>query len=86
MLRLSRFDADLAEELETHRAMKQAELEQSGMRRAEAIAASRRALGNITLAREDARAVWIWSWLESLAGRDVLIPACRQPASRRPPS
>ena len=31
----------------------------------EAAAATRRTLGNVSLAREDARAVWIWSWLES---------------------
>ena len=29
-------------------------------------AQSRRALGNTTLAIEDARGVWIWPWLESL--------------------
>jgi putative ABC transport system permease protein len=42
--------ADLAEEMEFHRAMLDGGTE----------------LGNATLAREDARAVWIWPWLESV--------------------
>ena len=40
--------------------MRQAELERSGLPPREAADASRRALGNVTLAREDARAVWVW--------------------------
>jgi putative ABC transport system permease protein len=51
-LRWRQADADLAEEIEFHRAM-------LGDSR-------RRELGNVTLAREDARAVWIWPWVESL--------------------
>jgi predicted permease len=43
-------DAELAEELEFHRAH-----------------TGSPDLGNTTLAREDARAVWIWPWLESVA-------------------
>jgi putative ABC transport system permease protein len=58
--------ADLAEELEAHRAMRQEQLERSGMTPDEAEYASRRALGNITLAREEARGVWIGPWLESV--------------------
>jgi putative ABC transport system permease protein len=42
--------ADLTEEMEFHRAM----LDGGA------------AMGNATLAREDARAVWIWPWLESV--------------------
>jgi predicted permease len=63
-------DADLAEELAFHQAMKQTELERSGLRANDAEFASRRALGNATLAREDARAVWVWRWLDDL-GRDL---------------
>ena len=37
-----------------------------GSRRNEARYASRRTLGNVTLAREDARSVWIWPWLDSV--------------------
>lgn len=41
-------DAELAEEMECHRAM------------------ADQPIGNTTIAREDARAVWIWPWLESV--------------------
>jgi hypothetical protein len=47
-------EAELAEELEFHRASSGAPSE----------------LGNTTLAREDARAIWIWPWLESI-GQDL---------------
>ena len=59
-------EADLAEELECHRALTQARLERSGLPATEARYASRRALGNVTLAREDARSVWVWPWLDSV--------------------
>ena len=49
-----KMDAELAEEMEFHRAML------AGDGRAPA------AMGNTTLARDEARAVWIWPWLESL--------------------
>ena len=50
----SRRAAELAEEMEFHRAM----LASDGITQA--------AMGNLTLAHEHARAVWIWPWLESL--------------------
>src|SRR5688572_23169911 len=59
-------EADLEEELEAHRALKQTEFEQSGLPATEAVYASRRALGNVTLAREDARGVWIWPRLDEM--------------------
>jgi predicted permease len=59
-------EADLREELETHRAMRQAELEARGLSHADASYASRRALGNVTLARENARAAWMAPWLETV--------------------
>jgi predicted permease len=65
LLHRRRLDADLAAELEFHRSLRQQQLEESGLSHHEAGDASRRALGNTTLAREDARAVWIWPWLES---------------------
>jgi predicted permease len=68
--RRRQIETELAEELESHRAMAQARFERSGMSAVEAAYASRRALGNVTLAREDARGVWIWPWLESV-GQDV---------------
>src|SRR5260370_26154912 len=46
--------SELAEEMEFQRAMSE---EPGG--------AGRRSLGNMTLASEDARGVWIWPWLES---------------------
>jgi putative ABC transport system permease protein len=65
-MRQRRIDADLGDEIEFHRAMKQQELEARGMEPAEARFAAQRALGNVTLAQEDARAVWVWPWLESV--------------------
>jgi len=47
-------DAELAEEMEFHRAM----LAEHG--------AAPAVMGNTTLSRENARAIWIWPWLESL--------------------
>ncbi len=60
----SRQADDLAAEIEHHRARTQAALEADGVPRAEAAARSRRAMGNVTLAREDARGVWIAAGLE----------------------
>ena len=54
-----RRDEELAAELEYHRARTQAALEADGIPPAEAALRSRRAMGNVTLAREDARAIWI---------------------------
>ena len=53
-LHRGKMDAELAEEMEFHRAM----LADHGGAPA--------VMGNTTLSREDARAVWIWPWLESL--------------------
>jgi predicted permease len=69
-VRFRRADADLAAELEFHRAERQAALERTGMARDDARAESRRAMGNVALAREDARGVWLAPWCES-AAQDV---------------
>ncbi len=61
-LKGKRFEADLAEELEFHRAMKQQEFEHEGLDRREAGYAARRALGNVELSQERARDVWIAPW------------------------
>ena len=66
LVRQRRVEAELAEELEFHRAQKQQRLEESGVPASEAVHASRRALGNLTLAREDARGVWIAPWVLSV--------------------
>ena len=57
-----RYERELAEEIETHRAMLKERLLPSV---GQDPPASRRVMGNITLAREDARSVWVWSWLDS---------------------
>ena len=54
--------------------MKQEALEQSGVTPTEAAHDSRRALGNITLARQDARDVWAWRRADSF-WQDVRIGA-----------
>ncbi len=59
-----RRDAALAEELESHRAMIQADLEARGIPPAAAASASRRAMGNLRLSQEEARDVWIVAAVE----------------------
>jgi len=58
LLRWSRHGADLREEIETHRSLRQDALERDGLGADRAAHASRRAIGNIPLAIEDARDVW----------------------------
>ena len=62
LLRQSRHDADLREEIEAHRALRAAHFEREGLTSHEAADASRRAIGNVLLAREDVREVWLGSW------------------------
>jgi putative ABC transport system permease protein len=62
LLRLSRHDAELREEIEAHRSLRQAHLEREGLTESEADSASRRALGNVLLVGEEAREVWLGSW------------------------
>jgi len=59
-----RMEDALREEMDTHRAMREAAMAGRGL--ADPKAASRRALGNASLARDDARDVWIWPWLDGL--------------------
>ena len=59
LLQQSRVDRDLAQEVEFHRAMEAERLERDGLDRATAHSVSVRLMGNVTLAREDARQVWI---------------------------
>jgi hypothetical protein len=66
ILRARQSDADLAEEMEHHRELKQRALELQGIPKREAESLSRRALGNSTLAREDARAIWIAPSIDSV--------------------
>ncbi|MEO6223499.1 MAG: ABC transporter permease [Vicinamibacterales bacterium] len=65
-LKYRHFDRDLAQELESHRAMKQDELEASGVGSADARSTAARALGNVTYMREESRGVWIGRWVETM--------------------
>ena len=65
-LKYRRFDAELREEIDLHRAMVEADLRSRGASPTEARAAASRAMGNVTLAREEARAVWLAPWLDGL--------------------
>jgi putative ABC transport system permease protein len=66
LFRWSRHDADLREEIEAHRALRQAALERDGLERDDAAQTSHRAMGNVTLAVEDARDVWAMRVLDSV--------------------
>ncbi len=66
-IRRRRREADLVEEIEYHRAMKERDLQQDGLAPAEAKVAARRALGNTRLAQDEARDIWISPWLRDVA-------------------
>ena len=69
LLRQSRHEAELQEEIEAHRSLRQAHLERQGVAPSEAEEASRRAIGHVLLAREDSREAWLGSsdtWLQDL--------------------
>src|SRR6185295_4849491 len=65
-LRAKSSAAALTEELEAHRAHVQDELERAGLSRDQAARESRRRMGNVLLAREDSRDVWIVRWTDRL--------------------
>ncbi len=65
-----RFDAELAEELDFHQRMLEADKRRLGLEAEEAMWSARRQMGNSTLAREESREAWLVSWLDALA-RDV---------------
>ena len=62
LLRQSRHDRELREEIEVHRSLRAAHMEHEGLTPEEANDASRRAIGNVLLAREDVREIWVGSW------------------------
>jgi putative ABC transport system permease protein len=66
-LRRSQRDADLREEIEAHRALRQDALERDGLGPEDAAHASRRALGNVTLAADDVRDVWMIRTVDSVS-------------------
>ena len=65
-LRRSSHDADLRDEIESHRAHRQDALERDGLARRAAAQASRAAMGNVTLAVEDVRDVWAMRVLDGV--------------------
>jgi putative ABC transport system permease protein len=72
LLRSSRFEGDLAEELEFHRAMAERTLEADGGDPVDARFAARRAFGSGALAEDQARDVWVPRWLQGL-GQDFRL-------------
>src|SRR5687767_10407952 len=66
LLRRSRAEHELREEIEMHRRFRQSHLETDGATPADARPRSLDALGNVTLAREDSRGVWIPVSLQQL--------------------
>ena len=62
----SHHDADLSAEIEAHRALRQDAFERDGLAPEDAAYASRRALGNVALAVEDARDVWTIRTIDSV--------------------
>jgi putative ABC transport system permease protein len=65
-IRTRREAAALREEIETHRSLTQAELERTGLSSEEALAESRRRMGNVALALDDSRDVWVARWFDAL--------------------
>ena len=53
--------------MESHRTMRQRELEDAGLDSTPAEHAARRSLGSLALAQDSARDVWLWPWLQSAA-------------------
>ncbi len=65
-LKYRRFNAELKDELDVHRAMAEDELRVSGGAPDDVQRQAARQIGNVTLARESARGVWLAPWLESV--------------------
>jgi predicted permease len=65
-------DADLERELRSDLELEEEEQREGGMSREEAHYAALRAFGNPALILEQTRAVWSWTWLESVA-RDLRL-------------
>lgn len=65
-LRGSRFDQDLAEEMQLHLDLRAQEKQANGIAAEEAQAAARRQFGNTTQLRESSREAWGWTMLDTL--------------------
>jgi predicted permease len=66
LLHRRHFESELDEELRIHREMAEESLRRGGAPPLEAKHVASRVLGNVTLALEDSRALWNFTWLESL--------------------
>src|SRR5471032_3655338 len=64
----------LSEEMESHLAMKVADLMEAGMTERDARSEARRQFGNVTRQMEESRAVWIARWMTDLV-QDVCFAA-----------
>ncbi len=73
-LRRRRLEAELDEELAFHREMTRESLEEDGISAEQAAAETQRALGNDAQARNHARDVWIWPWLQDIS-QDIRFAA-----------
>lgn len=62
----SRFERELAEEMEVHRSYLEKDLIERGLSHSEALHESRRQLGNVTSAKESSVEVWTVTFLESV--------------------
>jgi putative ABC transport system permease protein len=65
-IRYRNFNDELTRELDVHRAMVEDDVRAQGVAPDDARYRATRRLGNLTLAREEARSVWIAPWLESV--------------------
>jgi predicted permease len=63
----AQFDRDLDDEIRFHLETRAAELEKSGLARADALGRARREFGRVTQAQEESREAWRLGWLEDLA-------------------
>jgi putative ABC transport system permease protein len=66
LVKRRRLERDLEEELQFHLAMRAEKNRTSGLEANDARAAARRRFGNVTLAKEDCREMWTFTWLETL--------------------
>jgi putative ABC transport system permease protein len=74
LLRLRRFESELAEELQFHYEMKVRELDSQSPGPPDVHVAARRTLGSAVLARNESRDVWVWPALQDVA-QDVRFAA-----------
>ncbi len=66
LFRRHRAEQDLDQEIRAHLDLEAEENVEAGMQRDEARYAARRAFGNVALAKESTRDVWIFGWLATL--------------------